>query len=164
MMVWQQPEPTFLGITSEASFLQYNTVTFTPSNATEYSMTSTCAATESLPYATDAHTRITLGDEASTLIAFGASGFTFFGASSATARLCSNGYIYFSGACEYQFSTASHFASKRIRYADILLDMCACWAVLSVRWSYGRLLSWAMVRQRRWTTPRCCTLCCCTQG
>mmetsp|Transcript_28709 Transcript_28709/g.48203 ORF Transcript_28709/g.48203 Transcript_28709/m.48203 type:complete len:1510 (+) Transcript_28709:133-4662(+) len=119
-----QPEPTFVGTSSAAGFLRYKTVTYTPSSAspTEYSMTSTCAAIESLPYATDAHTRITLGDEASTLIAFGASGFTFFNVSSRTANLCSNGYIYFSGACEYQFSAASHFASKRISFAGVDLN------------------------------------------
>jgi len=51
-----QSEPTFFGTTSEAEFLQYKTVTYTPINATEYSMTSTCAATESMPYETDTHT------------------------------------------------------------------------------------------------------------
>eukprot|EP00242_Pyramimonas_sp_CCMP2087_P008910 CAMPEP_0198198764 /NCGR_PEP_ID=MMETSP1445-20131203/2161_1 /TAXON_ID=36898 /ORGANISM="Pyramimonas sp., Strain CCMP2087" /LENGTH=1504 /DNA_ID=CAMNT_0043868401 /DNA_START=138 /DNA_END=4652 /DNA_ORIENTATION=+ len=116
-----QAEPTFFGAASAATFFSYKTITYTPTTATEYTMTSNCPAA-SLPFATANHPTVTMGDEASLTFPFGSS-FKFFGVDYPQASLCSNGYIYFTGGtCGYQFSTAGHFSEKRISFAGVDLN------------------------------------------
>jgi len=119
-----QTEPTFFGAASAATFFSYKTITYTPTTATEYTMTSNCPAA-SLPFATANHLTVTMGDEASVPLVFGelGSSFKFFGVDYPSASLCSNGYIYFTGGtCGYQFSTAGHFSEKRISFAGVDLN------------------------------------------
>jgi len=114
-----QPEPT--AATTAVEGFQFKTLTLTPTSGTTYDSRS--CDTRTLKYDTSGHSRITMGDDDTLTVALGS--FPFFGQSKSEGTLCSNGFLFFSGSCDFNFNIASHFQSQRISFVGADLNPSA---------------------------------------